>query len=329
MRAGRRALTVLESHASGRLTGMHVQTLTLLSAIYQEVADYGSSQSLLHRVLTLLPPSSSSARRTAVRVDTFIRLGNLARLEGKYQLAERHLREALRLVDSRPDQAGGSAGARNALAITMKDCGRFDEAAALYQDVLSDVLARLGPQSSAAASGYHNLAGLAYARGDHHAAETLARTAVNLRTRLLGDRHPAVAADLAVLGAVLLAEHKLDQAEDAYGKALTIYARVFGTDHYEIAVTLNGLATIESERDRLDLAARLYRRALVIKERVLGPQHPEIGVLLNNLALVYRKAEQIDAAADCYERAIAILRNSLGDAHPSVVASSNNLAAMM
>jgi tetratricopeptide (TPR) repeat protein len=274
-----------------------VQVLHALSRIYQDLADHETSERLLQQALTALPAAPADARGAATVVETLTRLGDLARLRGRYKQAEVYLRRALTIAAAHPDRAVMATGARNALAITFKDSGRYDEAAALYRDVLSQVLARFGPNSSAAATCYHNLAGLAHARGDYLAAEPLARHAGRLRIRRLGAHHRDVAADLAVLAAVLLGEHRLDEAERAYRQALGIHNRVFDSEHYEVAVVLNGLATIEVERGRRPVQAEpLYRRALTIKERVLGPEHPEIGVLLNNLAVMHRKAGQLDAA---------------------------------
>jgi len=328
VRAARRALTFLESDPGPGLTRSRVRVLQLLSGIYQDLADHEASGLLLQQALCALPEAPDDPRGAAAVVETLTRLGDLARLRGRYEQAELYLRRALTIA-AHPDRAVAAAGARNALAITFKDSGRYDEAAALYRDVLSEVVARFGPKSSAVATCYHNLAGLAYAREDYQAAEPLARHAVRLRARRFGAHHRDVAADLAVLAAVLLGEHRLDEAERAYRQALSSYTRVFGSEHYEVAVVLNGLATIEVERGRPVQAEPLYLRALAIKERVLGPEHPEIGVLLNNLAVMHRKAGRLDAAADCYRRALPLLTRSLGDQHPSVVVCSDNLAALM
>jgi tetratricopeptide (TPR) repeat protein len=305
-----------------------VQVLHALSRIYQDLADHETSERLLQQALTALPAAPADARGAATVVETLTRLGDLARLRGRYKQAEVYLRRALTIAAAHPDRAVAAAGARNALAITFKDSGRYDEAAALYRDVLSEVVARLVPTRRRWQPATTILRAWPYARGDYRAAEPLARHAVRLRARRFGAHHRDVAADLAVLAAVLLGEHRLDEAERAYRQALGIHTRVFGSEHYEVAVVLNGLATIEVERGRPVQAEPLYRRALAIKERVLGPEHPEIGVLLNNLAVMHRKAGQIDAAAACYRQALPLLTRSLGDQHPSVLTCSDNLAAL-
>jgi len=137
--------------------------LHALSGIYQDLADHETSERLLQRALTALPAVPADARGAATVVETLTRLGDLARLRGRYKQAEVYLRRALTIAAAHPDRAVAATGARNAHAITFKDSGRYDEAAALYRDVLSEVLARFGPNSPAAATCYHNLAGLAYA----------------------------------------------------------------------------------------------------------------------------------------------------------------------
>jgi uncharacterized protein HemY len=50
-----------------------------------------------------------------------------------------------------------------------------------------------------------------------------------------------VAADVAVLAAILEAQGQDDEAEALYRRALSIFERVYGPDHSELAVTCNYL----------------------------------------------------------------------------------------
>jgi len=322
-----RALTALEANPARDTWVQRVGILHAMSRVYEDLADHDAADRLLLRAMDALADHPDDARYCGLAVQTLTRSGNLARLQGRHEQAERCLRRALAIAADGSGGAVEAIGARNALAITYKDAGRYVEAAVLYRQVLAEVVARFGAYSTAAATSFHNLAGLAHARGDFSAAEPLARRAVQLRTRVVGAHHPAVAADLVVLAAVLLGAGHLDQAERAYRRALRIYTRVFGSGHYEIAVVLNGLAGIEVERGHPWTAEPLYQRALAIKQRVLGPEHPEIGVLLNNLAVVHRHVGQLAAAA-CYHRALPLLRRSLGDQHPTVRVCTDNLAGL-
>ncbi len=61
-----------------------------------------------------------------------------------------------------------------------------------------------------AASIYHNLGGLAHARGRYSEGESLARQAVEIRLRALGPDHVDVAADVAALAAIPDGQRKVD-----------------------------------------------------------------------------------------------------------------------
>ena len=322
------AVITLDELHDHRLTALLRRVLQTLSDTYADLADHKGSDWALRKMLATGPDDPRDPSDARVTVSALTQLGNVARLRARYNDAERHLRRALTIGANHPGGAVPVTGARNALAITFKDTARFAEAATLYEEVLGDVTAAFGPESAAAATCYHNLAGLAYAQGDHQRAEPLAARAVQVRARALGKNHRDVAADLAVLAASQLGNGKLDDAESAYQKAMGIYTRVFGAQHYEIAVILNGLATIELGRSRPDRANTLYERALAIKEYTLGRDHPEVGVLLNNMAVSQRQAGHLEAAAALYLRATPILTNALGEAHPTVRACNENLALL-
>ena len=200
MQASHRALALLESTPNSSLTAMRVQVFLTLAGIHEDLVELETVQRALSQAYSAL--QAAGAGDVAAMVETLNRLGNVARLRGLRDEAEQRLQQALAIAALHPDLAGGlTAAAQNTLAITFKDGGRYDEAAALYRDVLAEAITTFGPTSSAVASAHHNLAGLAYARGDYQAAEPLARHAVQLRAQLMGAGHKDVAADLAVLAA--------------------------------------------------------------------------------------------------------------------------------
>ena len=173
----------------------------------------------------------------------------------------------------------------NSLAVLFKYSGRFDDAAALYERALA-AAERTGASDESLATLLHNIAGLEHARGDYARGEPAARRSVELRERALGPDHPAVAADVAALAAIVDGLGRHDEAEALYLRALGTFERVYGPDHYEIAVNLNNLAGVRQAQGRLAEAEELYRRALAIKEALLGGEHPDVALTLNNLALL-------------------------------------------
>ena len=228
-------------------------------------------------------------------------LGNVRRLQGRHRDAETCLLRAEALAEHAQLPTWRQARVLNGLALIHKDTANYDEAAKLYRQALrhtarNDLMARATLQ--------HNLAGLAHAQGQFVEAEQPARCAVELRTAVLGHGRPEVAADLAVLGAVLYGQERHDEAERVVNEARTAFQRHYGPDHYEVAVNLGNLGALYAATDRADQAQQCYDRALQIKRRLLGSTHPEIATLLNNLAVLHKRQGRLPAARECYAQAL-------------------------
>jgi tetratricopeptide (TPR) repeat protein len=144
--------------------------------------------------------------------------------------------------------AGPGAGAR----MTATDEARAPEAladrAALAGRCRAAVTGARSRSSSASSSPndpelatlFHNLGGLAHARGDFAAAQEPARRSVDLRRRALADDHLAVAADAAALAAILDALGRDEEAEQLLRDAIACFERAFGPTHYEVAFNRGG-----------------------------------------------------------------------------------------
>lgn len=96
-----------------------------------------------------------------------------------------------------------AAAPLNLLAMSYRYLARFMDAGLRYQRALAILEAHARGEGHEAADIYHNLGGLEHAAGNWLRGEPFARHAVTLRTKLLGSRHPAVAADLTALAALL------------------------------------------------------------------------------------------------------------------------------
>src|SRR5215471_4330404 len=123
---------------------------------------------------------------------------------GRYRLADRHGRRAIALAErSFGPRDLDLAGALNDVGMLRKYQGRYPEAAPLYRRALGILRGAGLGESADAASVFPHLGGIEHARGRYVRAEGPARRAVELRTRAFGSEHPAVAADIAALAAVL------------------------------------------------------------------------------------------------------------------------------
>jgi tetratricopeptide (TPR) repeat protein len=254
------------------------------------------------------------------------RRANLLRQRGRYGDAERIYQAAIADLERARGACNPSLGPLlNGLGIVYKYTGQFDRAEQLYGRAL-----KLAAQHSAGpcqvADLYHNLGGLAHARGDDATGELFASYAVALRAWELGDEHPTVAADKAALAALLDAVGRADEAEALLRKAARVLERSVGANHVDVAASLNNLGANLQRRGKLDEAEHHYRRALAIKERRYGPDHPELTPTLNNLAVVLRRTHRLDDAAALYRRALAILERTVEPDHPNLAACRANFA---
>jgi tetratricopeptide (TPR) repeat protein len=284
-------------------------------------------------------PAALAARRAAVgvfdggdggsvdRTLALVALGDLLRFCGEFAEAEQVLDVALQASDDEEPNDGPSprAAALNALGILYKDTARYHAARAAYHEALAIVTARDGPNEAAAAPLWHNIAGLALARGNASDAAAAASRAVELRTRAHGRSHRLVALDLAVHGAALLELGRLDEAEAAFHCALDIFQARAPADRYEVAVNLSNLATCHLRRDDPAGAEALFRRGLSLKRSIIGDDHPEIARQLNNIAVTVTQQGRTSEAQALQRNAVDIASRSLRPDHPLVDACRHNL----
>jgi tetratricopeptide (TPR) repeat protein len=254
-------------------------------------------------------------RRAAVRCVASIAGG--CEYLGRLDAAEQMLNIALRLS---PEPDAQRIAILNRLGVVLKTNGHYDDAEACYAQVHAALYSSLAPQADERAVLHHNLAGLAYARGDYELAEREIRTALAIPGRSATAR----AADKGLLGAVLAARGRHEEAGAVLRRVLSEMEQLHGLSHYEVAVVLQNLAALDQRRDPLH-SQQLYERALSIKRRRLGRTHPEVGILLNNLATLHHQQQRDQLAIDHCMQARAILRRRYGTEHPATQRCEQNL----
>jgi Tfp pilus assembly protein PilF len=155
----------------------------------------------------------------------------------------------------------------------------------------------------------------------------LAARAVRLREQQLGADHHLVAQDLAVLGAALLEQNRVAEAELLFQRALDIFRRRHPADQYEVAVNLSNLASCRIACDDATAAEYLFRDALALKQAILGPDHPEIARQLTNLAVAIGRQHRDDEARRLHLRALGVVEHDLLASHPLAATCRANAQA--
>jgi len=225
-------------------------------------------------------------------------------------------------AEARRQQAAEiEAAVCNLIGVVGKYTGQFVRAERAYLRALDILRSAHGEWHDSVATIYHNLGGLAHARGDHVSGEPWARRAVDLRLHLHGPDSVLVAADRGAWAALLDGLGRYDEAEARLREALEVFRRTYGECHYEIAVTVHNLASLRHRRGRTAEAIEGYRHALELKQRLLGLDHPDLAPTLVNLAVAYREHDQSAIAQQLSGRAIAILASHVESDHPTLAAA--------
>ena len=266
----------------------YVASLVIVADLHLILVELAEALAVLDELVTALettPCPTDTADEAADRfADALTRRADTRRLTGEYAAAEADLDRALAMAVS-PLRV---AGAHNAAGILAKDTGKFDAAADHYARALTGMRATLGEDHPDLASLFHNLAGLAHARGRHAEGEPHARHAIALREQNFGPDSPEVAADLAVLGAVLAGQGRSEEAEAVFRSTLATWTRHRGPDHYEVAVSLHHLGVLHAAAGDHETASGELRRAWAVKNETLGPDHAETRALVADLDALAR-----------------------------------------
>jgi tetratricopeptide (TPR) repeat protein len=280
----------------------------------------------LQRALGILRPPTDDLDLVRLRLLARLALSGLDRRRGAYAAADRGARAALDEARRRlPPRAPLIAATLNNLGVLRKAEGRYADAVAFYRRA-----APLLPRGDrlARATLEHNLGGIAHARGRHAEAEPHARRAVALREAALGAGHPAWAADVAALAAVVESRGRLDEAARLYRRSQAVFRRALGVGSLEHALGMAGLAAVEQQRGARTGARALYARAIPALARLLGRDHPDVALTVNNLAVLEREAGQLARAEALFRRAAASFGRRLGPRHPHRILARENLRAI-
>jgi tetratricopeptide (TPR) repeat protein/CHAT domain-containing protein len=165
-------------------------------------------------------------------------------------------------------------------------------------------------------------------QGKSKEALPLAREALDIRHKILGEKHPETAQSLFNLGAQYQALHQLRQAEDCYLRAWDIHKEVLGEKHPRYADSLNSLASLYHDLGEYGRARPLFEQALALRKELLGQKHADYARSLNNLATLYKDMGEYARARSLYEQALALRKEVVGEKHPDYARSLNNLALL-
>ncbi len=224
---------------------------------------------------------------------------------GDYPAADAAFRRAIREAN----RAGGLdplflAAMLNDFGVLCKASGRFAAAERAYRRAMRLIASsRRNPgYKDALATLYHNLGGIAHARGRYGEGLRYARRGIAIRKAIRPRDTLALAADEAALAAILADAGRMADAAKLYLRALRTFRRILGARHCEVGSTLSGLGSLYARTARPNEAERALRLGVTIMEDALGKRHPRIATALNNLAVVCARGGKFREARALYHR---------------------------
>ena len=150
------------------------------------------------------------------------------------------------------------------------------------------------------------------AQGKPESAEPLAREAVAIRRKVLGNEHPALANALDQLS-ITLEWRKPDEFEQHAREALAIARRAYGEVHRETARLEGNVAWSLYRRGAYAEAASLYRSAVEHHRKTNGADHPFTGGALNALANTLNALRDFRGAEATAREAVELHRKRPAD----------------
>jgi tetratricopeptide (TPR) repeat protein len=179
-----------------------------------------------------------------------------------------------------------------------------------------DLLEAHGKGDSAqAASGWNTMSVASRRLGETALARDEIQASIDIRRRLLGERHPLVSHALINLGTVELDEARYREALSDFEHALTDLEASTGPVTADTAMLHNNLGIARVRLRDLDQARVEFERAAVIGAEVFG-DHPSTALYVMNLGDLDREVRRPKEALLEYARAAGILgRGKSPDAH--------------
>ena len=225
--------------------------LSWRSRCYRRRRDFEAAREDVERALEL----AESLNDTRTTADVYFQASIIADREGRWVLARSYAERAKAAYEELADRSNLGRLMNNLGGINFL-LGHPDEALALLKDAVRIAL-EVGNDAEAA----HAVNGIAQVHlrtGEEKLAEEQARYALKLLADRVDEMHEIGNAQL-VLGRALLAQDRLDEAEDALSAGEAAYDQMSSGSHRADAWIAQGDLAARRGDDRT--AAKLYRRA--------------------------------------------------------------------
>lgn len=169
--------------------------------------------------------------------------------------------------------------------------------------------------------------GYLYDRGRWREKEAVDQKALELRRKVLGERHPYTLESIASLAAAYHYQGQHEKAKACYKKAMELRRQTLGEKHPDTLRAMTLLGQVYQSHGQYKEAEALYKKALPLQREVLGEKHMHTLQSLASISGVYHYQGRYAEAKPIKVETLAIQREVLGEKHPLVLWNIGSLAA--
>lgn len=297
-------------------------TLFRLGDLAYQRGTFAAGEGYLRRAITLQEGLGDAALGDVAW--SRYKLSHILRRQGRAAEARAEAVEALRLAETSGANSPSQLGRmQSALASVLWLEGRLVEAREQFLLAIETTAAASGATSADSAA---VLAKAAAVLGELEAwdeQERVARQALAIDLRLLGEEHLYVGEIKALLATALAGQERYAEAEAFFLASIGVLERTVG-EHPSLASALTAHARMKRYQGQFDAADALVQRGLAIRLSRFGPEHQEVALSLFEQAQALLAQERVAAASDVLRRAEGIAARSSAPGHwlpPAVVAA--------
>lgn len=243
------------------------------------------------------------------------------------QLLERGV-ERISEMDEKPEL---QARMLDVLGTVYGNLGNLEQARGLLERAIEIEIERspAGEDTLDLADMRDHLAAVLIQQSEYEAAESLWRSVLETRRRLLGPLHVDVASSLNNLGVALQEGGKAAAAEAPHREALDLRRKVLGNEHPDVAESLINLGNLLHEVGRYEESETLLRESLHTLRAAYGFVHPRIADADNSLANLLARVGRHAEAEPLMRESLELRRQVFGNNHHLVAKSLNDLAVLL
>ena len=278
-----------------------------IGSIYNQLAAHEEAEELLQPALA----AREELGDPAAVAKTLIELGVAARERAKHERAEVYLRRALKLCEGASEVDCPQASTYTHLGSLLRERGKYQQARATFEQGLGR-LHGLEPDLRHAAI-HGNLGRIHLELQDFDGALESFQQSLDVRERILGSDHPALAIDLNNVAIIHSSRGQYPLAAQMWHRAIRLQEQATGRTHPLVANSLNNLAILHEMQGDYEQAQEHYSDALEVRREIFGPDHPRLISTLHNFGGLLLWRGEIAAARQPLLDATRIVENSLSE----------------